>query len=194
MFKDILDQYNFDDIQKFIHSRTERDVELALGTSKVTEEDFAALLSPAAEKFLEPMAAEAHRITQQRFGNTIKIYAPLYLSNECTNSCVYCGFNTHNEIPRVTLSKEQIKADVKEIENLGIQHLLLVTGESPKVVGVDYLVETLDSMKDKFSSISIEVFPMSTEDYSTMYKHGVDGLTIYQETYHREKYAEDTRH
>jgi len=190
MFTEELAKYDFNETEKFIKSRTERDVEFALGADKITEEMFAALLSPAAEKYLEPMAAEAHRITQQRFGNTIKIYAPIYLSNECTNSCVYCGFNTHNGIPRVTLNNEQIMEEVSQIENLGIQHLLLVTGESPKVVGIDYLVNTLQMIKDKFSSVSIEVFPMSTEDYSTMYKNGVDGLTVYQETYDRVKYAE----
>lgn len=190
MFQKIIDQYKFEDMQRYIHSRTEKDVELALGASRMNEEDLAALLSPAAEKFLEPMANEAHRITKQRFGNTIKIYAPLYLSNECTNSCVYCGFNKHNKIPRVTLSREEILREAEHIAGLGIQHLLLVTGESPKIVGIDYLTETLDLISRHFSSMSIEVFPMSTEEYRIMYEHGVDGLTLYQETYCREKYAE----
>ncbi|PLX67146.1 MAG: 2-iminoacetate synthase ThiH [Denitrovibrio sp.] len=190
MFVDILNNYDFNDLKKFIHSRSERDVELALSASKIDEDHFAALLSPAAENFIEPMAAEAHRITKQRFGNTIKIYAPLYLSNECTNSCVYCGFNTHNTIPRVTLSDDEIKQEVDHIASLGIQHLLLVTGESPKQVGIDYLVNALKLMSNKYSSIAIEVFPMSVEDYSIMYQNGVDGLTVYQETYNRDKYAE----
>lgn len=190
MFQDIIDSYSFDDIKKLIHSRTEKDVELALTASHVGEEQFAALLSPAAEKFLEPMATRAHKITKQRFGNTIKIYAPLYLSNECTNSCVYCGFNKHNTIPRVTLSDEEIKEEAEQISALGIQHLLLVTGESPKEVGVDYMINALRIMEGMFSSMSIEVYPMSVEDYSTLYRHGVDGLTLYQETYNREKYAE----
>jgi len=189
-FKKRLEQFDFEDTKKFIHSRTDRDVEIALGADKITEEHFAALLSPAAEKYIEPMAAESNRITTQRFGKTIKIYAPMYLSNECTNSCKYCGFNTHNEIPRVTLSMDEIEREAKLISNLGIQHLLVVTGESPKLVGVDYLVEALKTMGGHFSSIAIEVFPMSTEDYSTMYKHGVDGLTLYQETYNRIKYAD----
>ncbi len=165
-------------------------MELALNANKIDEEHFAALLSPAAEKFLEPMAAEANRITKQRFGNTIKIYAPMYLSNECTNSCKYCGFNTHNSIPRVTLTDEQIVNEANHIAGLGIQHLLLVTGESPKQVGVDYLINALDKISEKFSAIAIEIFPMTLDEYKTMYKHGVDGLTLYQETYHRGKYAE----
>ncbi|PLX70550.1 MAG: 2-iminoacetate synthase ThiH [Denitrovibrio sp.] len=190
MFQNLLDTYKLKEVQDFIHSRSEKDVELALGASKMTEEDFAALLSPAAEKFVEPMAEEAHRITKQRFGNTIKIYAPLYLSNECTNSCVYCGFNTHNQIPRVTLTKEEIIQEAQHIAGLGIKHLLLVTGESPKQVGIDYMVEALELINKHFSSMAIEVFPMSTEEYKIMYDNGVDGLTLYQETYCREKYAE----
>ena len=190
MFQQLLDTYKFDEVKAFIHSRTDRDVELALGASKADEEQFAALLSPAAEKYIEPMAMLAHRITKQRFGSTIKIYAPLYLSNECTNSCRYCGFNTHNGIPRVTLTDEQILTEAEHIAGLGIQHLLLVTGESPKQVGVDYLVNALKLMDGKFSSMSIEIFPMSVEEYGIMYRHGVDGLTLYQETYNREKYAE----
>lgn len=190
MFQNIIDTYDFHDIKKLIHSRTDRDVELALSASKIDEEHFAALLSPAAEKYLEPMAAEAHRITKQRFGNTIKIYAPLYLSNECTNSCKYCGFNTHNTIPRVTLTDDEIRREAEHISGLGIQHLLLVTGESPKQVGIDYLINALEILNKKFSSIAIEVFPMSAEEYGIMYRHGVDGLTLYQETYNRDKYAD----
>jgi len=190
MFADILNSYRYEDINKLIYSKTDRDVELALGASKVSEDHFAALLSPAAEKYLEQMAVEAHKITNRRFGNTIKIYAPLYLSNECTNSCVYCGFNTHNSIPRMTLSKEEIIKEAELISAMGIKHLLLVTGESPKIVGVEYLAETLGTISENFSSMSIEVFPMSTEDYKKMYKNGVDGLTLYQETYNRERYAE----
>jgi 2-iminoacetate synthase len=190
MFQNILDTYNFNEIKGFIHSRTIKDVEDALNASKVSETDFAALLSPAAEKMLEEIASEAHKVTKRRFGNTIKIYAPLYLSNECTNSCRYCGFNTHNSITRVTLSDEEILQEAEHIAGLGIQHLLLVTGESPKQVGTDYLLRTLELISDKFSAMSIEVYPMSTEEYGLMYKHGVDGLTLYQETYNREKYAD----
>lgn len=190
MFKDVLAKYDFEDTRKFIHSRTERDVELALGADKVDEAHFAALLSPAAVKYLEPMAAEAHSITKRRFGNTIKIYAPLYLSNECTNSCKYCGFNHKNDIPRIILSDEQIKQETDIIHNMGIRHILLVTGESTEKVGTDYLINSVNIMKDKFNSVCIEVYPMSVEDYSLMYSHGVDGLTMFQETYNRTKYAD----
>ncbi len=114
------------------------------------------------KKFLEPMAAEANRITKQRFGNTIKIYAPMYLSNECTNSCKYCGFNTHNSIPRVTLTDEQIVNEANHIAGLGIQHLLLVTGESPKQVGVDYLINALDKISEKILSYSYRNIPDDT--------------------------------
>ncbi len=189
-FEQILDNYKFNDIKDFIFSRTAADVEFALGKEKIDEEDFAALLSPAAVNYIEEMAQKAYRITVQRFGKTIKIYAPMYLSNECANSCKYCGFNRHNEIPRVILTDEQIKQETDIIHNMGIRHILLVTGESPVKVGTDYLINAVNLMKDKFSSVCIEVYPMSVEDYSLMYEHGVDGLTMFQETYNREKYAD----
>jgi 2-iminoacetate synthase len=188
-FTEKLNQYNWNEIKNFIHSRTETDVRNALNREALCEEDFATLLSPAAEKFLEPMAVEAKRITLMRFGKTIKIYAPIYTSNECTNSCVYCGFNTHNEIPRVTLTDEEIIAEAKTISGLGITHLLLVTGESPKRVSVDDLARTAEMLRDMFSSLSVEVFPMAAEEYAKLASAGVDGLTVYQETYNRETYA-----
>lgn len=189
-FEQLLDKYSFKDTKDFIFSRTDRDVEHALGKERLDEEDFAALLSPSAEKYIEEMAQKASRITLQRFGKTIKIYAPVYLSNECSNSCKYCGFNRHNEIPRVILTDEQIKTEVEIIHEMGIRHILMVTGEFPAKVGTDYLINAVNLMKDKFSSVCIEVYPMSTEDYALMYKNGVDGLTMFQETYNREKYAE----
>lgn len=189
-FEQIVDSYNFKDITKMIYSRTTRDVEYALGKEKLDEEDFAALISPAAENYLEEMAQKALRITQQRFGKIIKIYAPMYMSNVCSNSCVYCGFNRHNDIPRVILTDEQIKQEADIIHNMGIRHILLVTGEAPAKVGTDYMINAVNIMKDLFSSICIEVYPMSVEDYSLMYQNGVDGLTMFQETYDREKYAE----
>lgn len=188
-FTQILKEYDWNEVKNFIHSRTAEDVAAVLNKDIITETDFAVLLSPAAEKFLEPMAKEASRITLQRFGKTIKIYGPIYTSNECTNSCVYCGFNRHNEIPRVTLTDEEVVAEAKTIADMGIQHLLLVTGESPKVVSVSDLARTCDLLRDMFSSLSIEVFPMSTEEYSILRNSGADGLTIYQETYNRETYA-----
>ncbi|WP_022851094.1 2-iminoacetate synthase ThiH [Limisalsivibrio acetivorans] len=189
-FKEILKSYDFQETKDFIHSRTEEDVKRALSAQHPTEGDFAALLSPAAEKYIEQAAGEASRITLQRFGKTIKLYAPIYLSNICTNSCTYCGFNRHNEIPRITLTDEEIHREAKIISDAGIQHMLLVTGESPAQIGVDYLINAVKIARNYFSSVSVEVFPMSTAEYAELYKNGVDGLTIYQETYSRERYAE----
>lgn len=188
-FTQIHKEYNWDEIKNFIHTRTENDVANVLNKEKINEEDFAVLLSPAAEKFLEPMARETNRITLQRFGKTIKIYAPIYTSNECTNSCVYCGFNKLNEIPRVTLTDEEIMREAKTISGLGIQHLLIVTGESPKIVSVEDLAKTSDMLRDMFSSLSIEVFPMTSEEYAVLRRSGVDAVTVYQETYNRDTYA-----
>jgi 2-iminoacetate synthase len=189
-FEKELDKYGFDDTKDFIYSRTAADVEFALGKDKLDEEDLAALLSPAAEAYLEPMAQQASDITLRRFGKTIKIYAPMYLSNVCSNSCKYCGFNRHNEIPRVILNDEEISKETEIVYNMGIRHMLLVTGEHPAQVGTDYLINAVNLMKDKFSSICIEVYPMSVEDYALMYNHGVDGLTMFQETYNRDTYAD----
>lgn len=188
-FNQIHKEYDWNEIKNFIHSRTENDVAGLIGKEHLTETDFAALLSPAAEKFLEPMAREASRITLQRFGKTMKIFAPLYTSNICTNSCIYCGFNRHNEIPRVSLTDEEILNEAKIISAMGIQHLLLVTGESPKAVGVEDIARSCGLMRDMFSSLSVEVFPMSTEDYALLRESGVDGITVFQETYNRETYA-----
>lgn len=188
-FNDVLKNYDWDDVQKFINSRTERDVEISLGKDRKDDSDHATLLSKAAEKYIEPMAAEAHKITVQRFGKTIKIYAPIYLSNVCSNSCVYCGFNAKNQIPRLTLTEDEIRAELEIISRTGIQHLLLVTGESPKLISLDYLKKSAELARERFSSVSIEIYPLDTDGYSQLYKAGVDGLTIYQETYNRETYA-----
>jgi 2-iminoacetate synthase len=188
-FNEFLKDYDWNEIKNFIHSRKESDVAGLIGKDNITESEFATLLSPAAERFIEPMAHRASRITLQRFGKTMKIFAPIYTSNRCTNSCIYCGFNRHNEIPRVSLTDQEILNEAKIISAMGIQHLLLVTGESPKDVGVADIARACDLMRDMFSSLSIEVFPMSTENYSTLRNHGVDGITVFQETYNRETYS-----
>jgi 2-iminoacetate synthase len=149
-----------------------------------------ALLSPAAIAYLEPMALKAHRITQQRFGNTVMLYAPLYLSNVCMNGCRYCGFNAANTVCRKTLSVNEIDQEAAIIHSRGFRHILLLTGEAPHLVDNDYLVEATERMRNLFSSISIEVYPMDEPGYRRMAAAGVDGLTIYQETYDPELYAE----
>ncbi len=190
-YYDILqEKYPWDQIKDFIHSRESKHVINALSKSNKSPEDFATMLSPAAENFLEEMAETASKITRQRFGKTIKLYAPIYLSNECTNSCVYCGFNRKNDIERKTLSFDEIEKDASIISSQGIQHILLVSGESPKIVNMEYLKEAVRICKKYFSSISIEIYPLSETNYHELYKEGVDGLTIYQETYNEKTYSQ----
>jgi 2-iminoacetate synthase len=148
-----------------------------------------ALLSPAAEEFVESMAQKAHAITVQRFGHNILLYAPLYISNECLNGCLYCGFSARNRVPRHTLSLKAVEKEARYLHAQGFRHILLVTGESPKAVDNDYLAAAARRLRPLFSSISIEVYPMETEGYRQMVDSGVDGLTIYQETYDRDLYA-----
>jgi 2-iminoacetate synthase len=136
------------------------------------------------------MAQKAHLLTQQRFGRTIGLFAPLYLSNVCTNACVYCGFNVHNPAERLTLTAEQAAAEGKHLHDLGFRHLLLVSGEAPQTVTVEYLTGVMERIRPLFSSISIEIYPLETADYRALIRHGVDGLVIYQETYDEKRYGE----
>jgi 2-iminoacetate synthase len=149
----------------------------------------AALISPAGENYLEQMARPAHQLTLQRFGRTIQLYAPLYLSNYCINSCLYCGYNTTSECKRTRLSLEEALEEAEVIASEGFRHILLVSSEDKEFITIDYLARLAEKLRSKFSSISIEVYPMSREQYAQLYKAGIDGVTLYQETYNREAYA-----
>jgi 2-iminoacetate synthase len=148
------------------------------------------LLSPAARGFLEPMAQQAQALTIQRFGKTIGLYAPLYVSNICVNSCVYCGYNRHTQFERTRLSIEQALADADVIASEGFRDILLVSGEDVSFVSVEYLAELARRLRDKFSSISIEIYPMDQTRYRQLFEAGIDGVTLYQETYDRQLYAQ----
>jgi len=189
-FQKILAKYDLAEIEARIKAKRPADVETALSTVHPDLEDFMALLSPAAAAYLEPLAQRAHRLTVQRFGKTILMYAPLYLSNECTNGCRYCGFNASNTVPRRTLTMEEIENEARVLFERGFRHLLLVTGEAPKAADTDYLAAAVARLRPLFSSISIEVYPMAEAGYRQVIAAGVDGLTIYQETYDRTLYAE----
>lgn len=189
-FSSELGIYPPEELLSRIKDKQTGDVERALSAERLRTEDFMALLSPAAAPFLEQMATKAHNLTRQRFGNTILLYAPLYLSNLCTNGCLYCGFNATNRVPRQTLTLEEIDREALVLHERGFRHILLVTGEAPKAVDNDYLSAVAQRLKLLFSSISIEVYPMSEDGYRQMVQSGVDGLTIYQETYDRSLYAE----
>jgi 2-iminoacetate synthase len=147
------------------------------------------LVSPAAENYLEQMAQLAHQLTLQRFGKTVRLYAPLYLSNFCVNDCVYCGFNKNHQFPRVRLTIEQALAEADVIANEGFKDLLLVSSEDKKFITVDYLADLAAKLRPKFSSISVEIYQMATEEYAKLFAAGIEGVTLYQETYDRETYC-----
>ena len=189
-FLDELGSYGYREVLRTIENKTLRDVDRALAAERLRPEDLMALVSPAAEERLEERAQRARRLTVQRFGRTILLYAPLYLSNECSNGCRYCGFNASNKVPRRTLTLEEAETEARVLHEEGFRHLLLVTGELPKAVDNDALAATARRLRPLFSSIAIEVYPMEEAGYRQMVEAGVDGLTIYQETYDRELYAE----
>lgn len=187
-FKDIFKQYNWNEILSGILSKTEEDVIKALNTSKRNLEDFKALISPAALPYLEQMAQMSNSITKKRFGNTIQMYAPMYLSNECQNICTYCGFSMTNKIPRRTLTDDEILKEVDFLKSKGYNHILLVTGEANKTVGVDYINNAIQIIQSRFANITIEVQPMDQSDYETLIKSGLYAVLVYQETYHKSEY------
>lgn len=189
MFSDELSKYDWDDTTARIMSKQAADVERALKKTRLDIDDFMALVSPAAAPYLEPMAALSRHYTQERFGKTISMYIPMYITNSCTNSCVYCGFNRHNKFARVVLTPDQIEAECKAIRRMApFENLLLVTGENPKVAGVEYLEEALKVCRPYFNNLTIEVMPMSAENYERLTHSGLNGVVCFQETYHRDKY------
>ena len=160
-----------------------------LGKSKISLADFAALISPAASENLETMGQRAHLMTQQRFGKTIRLFAPLYLSNECINNCSYCGFSRDNPILRVTLSLDEVRQEAQALKEQGFRNILLVAGEHPKFVSNGYMRDCIAALHADWPSVSLEVGPMETEEYRPLVAAGADGLVVYQETYDREVYA-----
>ena len=189
MFSEELKKYDWDATVADIMAMTAADVERALAKDKLNDRDFMALVSPAAAPYLEQMAAKSRMITEQRFGKTISIFIPLYITNSCTNSCVYCGFNRHNKINRVILTPEEIEQECKAIKKLGpFENLLIVTGENPLLAGTDYLEKALQVCRPYFSNLTIEVMPLSADDYERLTHSGLNGVICFQETYHRERY------
>jgi 2-iminoacetate synthase len=187
MFKELFRSCSWSGSKESIYTKTPEDVLHALGKNKRDIEDFKALLSPAAVPFLEEMASQSLALTVKRFGRTIQMYAPLYLSNECQNICNYCAFSLDNPIPRKTLSDAEILVEAGILKNWGYEHILLVTGESSKV-GVDYLRHSIRLLRPLFSQISMEVQPMEEEEYRCLTEEGLTAVLVYQETYHEEQY------
>lgn len=167
---------------------TDQDVLRALEKETLTVEDFKALLSPAAFPYLEEMAQRAQQETRKHFGNSIYLFTPLYIANYCENYCIYCGFNCHNKIHRAKLNAEEIEKEMKAIADTGLEEILLLTGESPKMSDVTYIGEACKIARKYFKVIGLEVYPMNTEDYAYLHQCGADFVTVFQETYHSEKY------
>ena len=153
-----------------------------------TIRSFSGLIAPKSSAELDRLAGRARALTRQHFGRTMRLFAPLYLSNECINSCRYCGFSRENPILRVTLSVDEVVKEARNLSAAGFRQLLLVAGEHPKFVGRDYLAECVRALREDFSSISIEVAPMETEEYIPIVEAGAEGLVVYQETYNRAIY------
>jgi 2-iminoacetate synthase len=163
--------------------------ELAAAPGHYSLKRLLVLVSAAAEDFLEEMAQFAHHLTVQRFGRTIQLYAPLYLSNFCRGTCLYCGYKAANEFERTRLTIDEAVADADILASEGFRHILLVSGNDPEYITIDYLAALVEKLKAKFSSISVEIYAMSRVDYRKLFKAGIDGVTLYQETYDRKTYA-----
>jgi len=187
-FKDTFETLNWLEIKASIYGKTAVDVEAALAKPKRDLEDFKALISPAAMPYLEQMAQLSHAITQKRFGKTMQLYIPMYLSNECQNICTYCGFSMNIDIARKTLSDEEILAEVAAIKKMGYDHILIVTGEANKTVGIEYFKNAIRLIKPHFSSISMEVQPLNEAEYKELIDEGLNTVLVYQETYDEEDY------
>jgi 2-iminoacetate synthase len=170
-------------------STTREAARASLGKSKLSLTDFAHLISPAAGEFLEPLCRRSQAMTQQRFGKVVRLFAPLYLSNECVNNCKYCGFSRDNPILRVTLTLEEMLREAAALKQQGFRNLLLVAGEHPKFVSAAFLRNCISALHTEWPSISLEIGPMETEEYRPLVAAGADGLVIYQETYDRTVYA-----
>ena len=193
MFSNIVDKISWDSVSDCICSQTANDVSRALSAVRageyLTVEHLKALVSPAAAGFIEEMALLSQQITQRRFGKTIQFYIPLYLSNECTNHCVYCGFNRNNKIVRKTLSDKEILSEARILKEMGYEHILLLTGESPVHAGVDYIENAMRLLQPHFAQLSLEVMPLDVSGYVRLRSCGLHAVYVYQETYNKNRYG-----
>jgi 2-iminoacetate synthase len=175
-------------VRQSLHTPVEA-ARASLASQRPTLEDFGRLISPAATELIEPLCRRSQQLTLQRFGKVMRLFAPLYLSNECINNCAYCGFSRDNPILRVTLSVEEVRREAAALKTEGFRNLLLVAGEHPKFVSSGYLRDCLNALHDDWPSLSLEVGPMETGDYRPLVGAGADGLVVYQETYDRAVYG-----
>ena len=168
---------------------TDKDVRLALSKEHLDPRDFMALLSTAAAPFLEEMAQKAHLVTRRHFGNNITILTPIYFANYCDNYCIYCGFNSHNKIKRARLTDEELHHECKNIADTGIEEVIMLTGESPKMSDIKYIGNAVKIARQYFRVINMEIYPVNSEDYKYLHECGADYVTVFQETYNSDKYA-----
>ncbi|MFW5872545.1 MAG: 2-iminoacetate synthase ThiH [bacterium] len=187
-FAEIIHEYDWEKLRNSIYSKTSMDVKKSLEKDKLDLEDFKALLSPAAADHLEHMAYLSNKKTLKRFGKTMQMYIPLYLSNVCQNTCTYCGFSAKNHIQRNVLSPEEVLDEVKAIKKMGFDHLLLVTGEASHKVGIEYFKEIMKMVRPYFAQISMEVQPLEENEYKELISLGLTNVYIYQETYNSKNY------
>ena len=176
-----MDAYDYDQY-------TAADVRAALSHEYRTLEDFKALLSPAAQPFIEEIAQAAQLETRKHFGNSVYMFTPLYISNYCENYCIYCGFNCHNKINRAKLNASEIEKEMAAIAKTGLQEILILTGESKKMSDVEYIGEACKIARKYFKVIGLEVYPMNSDDYAYLHECGADYVTVFQETYNSDKY------
>ena len=189
MFSEELEKISWEETTERISLMNDTDVRRALTKSHCDVNDFMALLSPAAEPYLETMARLSRKYTEERFGRTMSMFIPLYITNACSNSCVYCGFHRENPMARTILTPQQIEDEYKAIKKLApFENILLVTGEHPAKAGVPYLAQAIDIAKKYFSNIKIEVMPLSADDYRELTHHGMNGVICFQETYNKAHY------
>ena len=187
-FVKVLERYRDFDFEAHRDNLTLAQIDMILAKERISDMDFLSLLFPVAANRLEAMAQKAESITRRHFGRVVTLFTPMYISNFCENTCAYCSFARQRAIVRRQLSFDEISEEARRISESGIRHILVLTGESRSKASLSYLSESIRIIKEKFSSVSIETYPLKEEEYRLLINQGVDGLTIYQETYHEPSY------
>ncbi|MDO9514428.1 MAG: 2-iminoacetate synthase ThiH [Elusimicrobiota bacterium] len=189
-FNEIMEDWKDFDFNSFFENVKENNIRKSLSARSPGVLDLLTLLSPAAAEHLEEIAQCAHRLTVRHFGKTIALYTPMYISNHCVNRCVYCGFSADNKFERKKLTPEEVRKEAEYISQTGLRHILVLTGESRGDATISYILDCVKILKSFFSSISVEIYPLTKEEYRQLIKAGVDGLTVYQEVYDKKIYGE----
>jgi 2-iminoacetate synthase len=189
-FYNIIQSYGTFDFDRCNAEVTRETIERLLASPHLAPDEFPALFTDAADDTLEPIARKAALLTRQHFGNAIILFTPMYISNYCENVCPYCSFACQHNIVRSHLSLPEIEQEAKRISSSGIRHLLVLTGEAPDMVSIDYLEEAVRLLRKYFSSVAIEIYPLTGDGYRRLFAAGADMLTLYQETYNESRYAE----